>query len=970
MSKVSPHTTHPPAPGARLSIRNQEWVVRSTDRTYGKDYLIHVTGLSPLVRDVQWQFIQNKEKVTEVKPNKTTLVPDPSSNYLAARLHIESLLRTTPPPDGKLYLGHRAAMDDLSYQQEPALMALKRPRPRILIADGTGLGKTLEAGILISELIRRGRGKRVLVVSLASMLTQFQKELWTRFSIPLIRLDSIGINRVREQLPSGHNPFHHFDRAIISIDTLKNASTWRPFLENSNWDIVVIDEVQNVAKKKNQRGSLRHQLADILASRCDALIMLSATPHDGHAESFASLMNMLDPTVIADERNYTKEDLGGKNLLIRRFKKDIRDQAKLQERQTKLLGARALPNEEQVFNIIADTRHEQLSRRTGDGWLLRTTMEKAVLSSPYACLQSVLNRIKTLEKAGKNEDDLQPWRLMKNALEEVGPEEFSKYQLLLQIIRELNWTGNDAHERLLIFTERIATLEFLQYQLTKDLKLKKDTVRTLHGSLSDVDQQRIVDEFGQDQSPVRLLISTDVGSEGINLHYHCRRLIHFDIPWSLMRFQQRNGRIDRYGQKRRPQIFYLITNSENEKFKGDARVLELLIEKEDQAEKNLGDPATLMGLFQIEQEEKLVAKTIEENPSKEEAERQLTANSHAQNEDAEFDPLMELLNATSPISTEENDTGDLPTLFESDYAYTKAALSHIRGKWAKRVGASLSVNYEDEKQRIVVVPQNRKGNTVLKSVVNQLPVSVRPIDSRFVLSSNPKEMMASIRRSRALENIWPEMQYLWPVHPFMEWITDKIRMSFRQLEAPAIWLPSMAAGTFSYLVTVLWPNRKGVTIFQRWYLVTGKAHGDFEVSPFEDSDIYRKLQSSARHPNREQASALLAHAQNRVPQAVVKAQEHAHLDRQGFDSNLKTKLNRHLSNLKELQQRQEDYVEETYQAGKGIKQVQLSRREKELEQVRSRFSEFQEWIKSSMTMETDPYVHIAAVILAEDEYGI
>ncbi|MCY4205277.1 MAG: DEAD/DEAH box helicase [Bacteroidetes bacterium] len=969
MSNITVQSSHPPAPGARLLIRDQEWVVRNTDRTYGNDYLIHVTGLTPLVRDIQWQFIQKKESIIEVKPEETKLVSDNSPNYLASRLHIESLLRTTPPPDNKLYLGHRAAMDDLPYQREPALMALKRPRPRILIADGTGLGKTLEAGVLISELIRRGRGKRILVVSLASMLLQFQKELWTRFSIPLIRLDSIGINRVREQLPAGHNPFHHFDRAIISIDTLKNASTWRPFLENSNWDIVVIDEVQNVAKKKNQRGSLRHQLADILASRCDALIMLSATPHDGHAESFASLMNMLDPTVIADEKSYTKKDLDGKNLLIRRFKKDIREQAILQPRDVQPHEAPATPEEEHIFEIIADTPNEQLSQRTGDGWLLRTTMEKAVLSSPNACLKSVLNRIKKLEKAGKGEEHLHPWHLMKDSLEKIGPREFSKYQLLLDIISELNWTGKDTHDRLLIFTERIATLEFLENQLPKDLKLKKDAIRVLHGSLSDIDQQKVVDEFGRDQSSVRLLISTDVGSEGINLHYQCRRLIHFDIPWSLMRFQQRNGRIDRYGQKRRPQIFYLITQSRNEKFKGDTRILELLIEKEEQAEQNLGDPATLMALFDYDAEEKLVAKTIEARQSIEESERQLMAKSRAPKEDPEFDPLLDLLNATSPVSDEENVTGELPSLFESDYAYTKAAMTHIQGNWARGVGASLSVTHDDKKQRIIVTPQDLQARTVLSSIVNQLPVSARPNDSQFILSSNPKEMMESIRKSRELEHDWPDMHYLWPVHPFMDWMTDKIRMSFRRLEAPAIRLPAMDTGTFSYLITILWPNRKGVTIFQRWYLVTGNIKDDFEVRPLEDSSIYEKLRSS-RLSNQEEPSSLLQLAQVRVPQAIIKAQEHAKLDRQNFEHDLQSKLAQRLKDLEELQQRQETHVEDTYQVDKGIEQVQLSRKEKELERIRARFQEFQEWIRSSMTMEADPYIHIAAVILAEEAHGI
>lgn len=145
-----------------------------------------------------------------------------------------------------------------------------------------------------------------------------------RFTIPLIRLDSKKIQDIRAKLPSNYNPFFYYDKTIVSIDTLKRDVEYRTHLENATWDIIVIDEAHNVLERGGHQAQ-RARLAKLLAGRSDTLIMLSATPHDGRSESFASLMNMLDPTAIADIHNYTKEDIRG--LCIRRFKKDIKSEA-------------------------------------------------------------------------------------------------------------------------------------------------------------------------------------------------------------------------------------------------------------------------------------------------------------------------------------------------------------------------------------------------------------------------------------------------------------------------------------------------------------------------------------------------------------------------------------------------------------------------------------------------------------------
>ena len=234
-------------------------MVRSCTPTEHDGYKIRATGVSELVRDEDAVFFTELEnpKPPLLNPEKTILVPDETPRFAMSRLFLEATLRRTPLPQSErgLALPDRFLLDPLTYQQRPAELALKGLRPRILLADVVGLGKTLEIGLILAELIRRGRGDRILVVTPQQVLEQFQQELWTRFAIPLIRLDSVGIQRIQREIPAGRNPFTFYKRIIISIDTLK-GDAYRHHLDDMQWDAVVIDESHNLIGETSLRNKL------------------------------------------------------------------------------------------------------------------------------------------------------------------------------------------------------------------------------------------------------------------------------------------------------------------------------------------------------------------------------------------------------------------------------------------------------------------------------------------------------------------------------------------------------------------------------------------------------------------------------------------------------------------------------------------------------------------------------------------
>ncbi len=334
-------------------------------------------------------------------------------------------------------------------------------------------------------------------------------------------------------------------------------------------------------------------------------------------------MNMLDPTAIADPKDYTREDIEG--LFVRRFKKDVQDEIgkAFPDRQMRQVHAPASPAEEAVFDALVDLKFSAIDQRKHGAMLFRTTLEKALFSSPAACRQTIAERLKTIaarKDASAYDDDAEALRDLDDLVAEVDASSFSKYQRLLELLtdkKELNWSPRKKDDRLVIFSERIETLKFLRENLINDLGLRDDQVELLHGGLSDRDQQEIVERFGKDNAKVRILLASDVASEGLNLHFLCHRLVHFDVPWSLMVFAQRNGRIDRYGQERPPQILYLLTESKNDRIRGDVRILELLTQRDDQAQKNIGDPSALMRKYDEEAEVQVTAEAIEAGESAE-----------------------------------------------------------------------------------------------------------------------------------------------------------------------------------------------------------------------------------------------------------------------------------------------------------------------------------------------------------------
>ena len=943
------------APGMRAVIRDEEWLIKKIETNSLGHQVLQCVGITPLVRNRDTIFLTDLEQIQIVDPASIQLIADSSPFFKRSLLYLESQWRQQLPTDRNLHIGHKAAMDPMPYQLDPTKLSLQRPRQRILIADTVGLGKTLEAGILMSELIARGKGKRILVVTVKSMMTQFQKEMWNRFTIPLVRLDSNRIQKIRASLPSNYNPFFYYDKTIVSIDTLKRDVEYRTHLEKAYWDIIVIDEAQNVAERGDHQAQ-RSRLAKLLANRSDTMIMLSATPHDGRAKSFASLMNMLDPTAIADPENYTPEDIKG--LCIRRFKNDVKDQVNgsFLERQVTLEHCHASAQEEHAFDLLAEMQLEMdAGKAKNTGRLFKTNLEKSLFSSPAACCKSIEARLKKLYKK-YTVDDISDIRLLEElhtALGQVTPENFTRYQKLLELLRSdsYGWNPKDPGDRVVIFTERIETMNYLAEHLRTDLGLKSSAIQEISGGMSDAEQQRIVEDFGRTESPIRILVASDVASEGLNLHYLSHRLIHFDIPWSLMVFQQRNGRIDRYGQQKRPDIRYLLIESNNKQIKGDMRIIEILIQKEEQALKNIGDPALLLGKFNVEEEETVIAEAIESGSD---------ADTFAQSLDAdaqEFNPFEALMAAAS--ETEEtaieqlSETVSDETLF-TDKEYLEQAVQYLNQTDSNPVQELQTVSGLD----IRLTPEMERRLRAL------IPEEAMPQGETLRLSDDKAFCMEQMRTSMQKnmdEAAWPSSQYLWKLHPIFSWVNDKAGLLFKRAEAPVLGLPGVLyPGEALYIVSGSVPNLKSTPLIDEWFGLLYR-DGQFIQRLSMEEVVQKAGLRSARIPNTNCiTNQSIVAASSLLHDVVTQAKTYLTERYQQYQAEMNPKLDAEVDKLIELHEKHKEY----YQTTLFEHERQLQEQERRVDKL---FDDFTNWVKETLTIQNNPYIRIVSVLMGVSE---
>lgn len=617
-------------------MRRRQWRVESID---GGELV--ATPLDDMGAGSQ-RFIAELESLELYEPKPPSLqdLGDHSlqSMFLQAS-RIEALHGTAP------FLAlQRSSVVPVEYQLVPLVMALRLQPCRLLLADTTGLGKTVEAGLIMSELLARNQARSVLIITPANLRKQWKEQMRDFFHQDFQILSGETRKSLERSIPPGADPWLYFDRLIVSIDYAKDIRIRHEILKRQ-WDLVIVDEAHNASMPHTGTGKKadmdRHDAVREIAERCKHLLLLTATPHNGYTDSYCSLLSMLAPALVKGEGGNIKPNLDvGRNHVCQRTRKDVRAWFESVGREFPFPDRE--PQEKTEFGVdlhkqyrtvlakldrLLDALQAQAAelRREHVAEWFRLHLHRRALSSPEALRISIGNRVRKLsapfEGSGSQHDEQlsglvvdklagddegeglavmradeslmdigfqqdverQEWIRLLEELKVITPKKDAKLQALChQVIPELFEIAKQnpkAPARVIVFTSYKDTLDYYSKHIKSTLGCQ---VFTLDGSLSEAERNRRFAEFSEATQAV--LIATDVISEGVNLQSASCMVVHESVPYNPNRLDQRNGRVDRYGQKS-PMVYIRTLYCKDT---SDEDVMHLLVRKLDRMRRDQG----------------------------------------------------------------------------------------------------------------------------------------------------------------------------------------------------------------------------------------------------------------------------------------------------------------------------------------------------------------------------------------------
>jgi superfamily II DNA or RNA helicase len=618
-----------PEPGQLVEVRRRQWVVAEVVSSSLESNSVpqHSVSLSSIDEDGLGEEL---EVIWEIEPGAQiieraglpSITGQDDSETLEAFLDAVRWGAATNADRGFLQAPFRSGVTIADFQLDPLVRAIDMARVNLLIADDVGLGKTIEAGLVIQEMLLRHRARTVLIICPASLQEKWRVEMLEKFGLDFRVVDTAYIKQLRRDRGIHANPWTSHPRLIASMDWVKSGEGLRAMRDvlpahasyPRKFDMLVVDEAHNIAPAAGANYALESQRTRFIRSispHFQHRLFLTATPHNGYTESFTSLLELLDDQRFA--RNILPDEKQLSQVMIRRLKSDLVDsegKPLYAQRKLQALLASYSAQERVIHQKLNDycASREQDAEKVGNGFgtsFVNQLLKKRLFSSPAAFASTLEKHIASLANGHQRKDkDTMADRILRKAILRVeedyandqdvenaqseAVEEASRraqpltaeQQQMLNELRSwaqtaknqvdakakavLDWltanlkTNGQWNDRRVIFFTEYRTTHQWMHEILASHGFGGDRLAILHGGMPQDEREKVKAAFqtSPKDSAVRILLATDAASEGIDLQNHCNCLIHLEIPYNPNVMEQRNGRIDRHGQRQKEVLIW------------------------------------------------------------------------------------------------------------------------------------------------------------------------------------------------------------------------------------------------------------------------------------------------------------------------------------------------------------------------------------------------------------------------------